>query len=121
MSMFISTRDDNKDLGVTFQHAMLNPNAPQGGLYTFSKLPLFSQEMLQSFQNLSYKQLCEKLFSSLNLNLNPNLLQQALQSYDNFDDPTNPAPLHTLSKNLFMLNLHSGPTRAFKDLSLIHI
>lgn len=118
MSMFISTRDDNKDLGVTFQHAMLNPNAPQGGLYTFSKLPLFSQEMLQSFQNLSYKQLCEKLFSSLNLNLNPNLLQEALQSYDNFDDPTNPAPLHTLSKNLFMLNLHSGPTRAFKDMAL---
>lgn len=118
MSIFISTRDDNKDLSTTFEHAMLNPNAPQGGLYTFSKLPLLSTEMLQSFQNLSYRQLCETLFSYLNLNLNPTLLQEALQSYDSFDNPANPAPLHTLDKNLFMLNLYTGPTRAFKDMAL---
>lgn len=118
MNMFVSTRDDNKELSVTFEHAMLNPNAPQGGLYTFSKLPFISIEELQSFQTLSYKQLCEALFSHLKLNLNPHFLQEALQSYDSFDDPTNPAPLYALNKNLFMLNLHSGPTRAFKDMAL---
>ena len=115
---FVSTRDDNPAFAQSFKEAILNPLASQGGLYTFSNLPNLSAQDIASFVHLSYEELCIKLFEILNLGLPQALLQEALQCYTSFDNPTNPAPLQPLSDNLFMLNLYSGPTRAFKDMAL---
>lgn len=114
----ISTRDDNPTLGVDFQHAMLNPNAPRNGLYTFSSLPRLSPKEIEGFRTMSYEALCLALFNKLGLNIDERALKNALQSYQSFDDPTNPAPLRTLQSRTFMLELFHGPTRAFKDMAL---
>ncbi|WP_304646253.1 threonine synthase, partial [uncultured Helicobacter sp.] len=115
---FISTRDSNPALAKSFKDAILNPSAPQGGLYTFDTLPKLSTQDIISLSNLSYEGLCIKLFKILNLGLDEALLKDVLRCYKSFDNPNNPAPLHKFSDNLFMLNLYSGPTRAFKDMAL---
>lgn len=120
---FISTRDDDPSLGgVGFIEAMLQPSAPQGGLYTFQSLPVLTLEDIQSFQNLSYRALCVEIFNRLGLGLEERLLQEVLQGYDGFDDALNPAPLRPLNNNgkndMFMLELFHGQTRAFKDMAL---
>lgn len=119
---FISTRDDDPSLGVGFIEAMLQPSAPQGGLYTFQSLPILSLEDIQSFQNLNYRALCVEIFNRLGLGLEEQLLHEVLQSYDGFDDVFNLAPIRPLSNNgknnMFMLELFHGQTRAFKDMAL---
>lgn len=115
---FISTRDSNPALAKNFKDAILNPSAPQGGLYTFDTLPKLNTQDIVSLSNLSYEELCIKLFKILDLGLDEVLLKDVLQCYKSFDDPTNPAPIISFDENLFMLNLYSGPTRAFKDMAL---
>lgn len=115
---FISTRNDDLSLGVSFKEALLNPAAPLGGLYTFNSLPSLSHNDIIALKNMSYEELCTNLFEILNLGLEQEVLAQSLQSYKSFDNPLNPAPITTINENLFMLNLFSGPTRAFKDMAL---
>ena len=46
------------------------------------------------------------------------VLKEALNLYDNFDDKDNPIPLSKVKKDLFVIELYHGPTRAFKDMAL---
>lgn len=116
-NLLYSTRDDTA-FGVSFQHALLHPNAQHNGLYTFTKLPHISLEDIENFTNLTYTKLCVDIFNRLKLGIHRSVLEEALLSYKNFDDSYNPAPLKVVNENLFMLNLFSGPTRAFKDMAL---
>lgn len=115
--LLYSTRDDTAP-GVSFQHALLHPSAPHNGLYTFTKLPHISLEEIRNFTNLTYAKLCVDIFNRLKLGIHRSVLEEALVCYKNFDDSYNPAPLQAVNENLFMLNLFSGPTRAFKDMAL---
>ena len=76
---FISTRDSNPALAKNFKDAILNPSAPQGGLYTFDTLPKLSTQDIVSLSNLSYEELCIKLFKILDLGLDEVLLKDVLQ------------------------------------------
>lgn len=116
VSPLVSTRDEQSS--TSFIEAMLNPSAARGGLYTFKSLPTFTLKDIESFTKLSYAKLCEDIFTRLNLNLSAPVLEAALRTYEHFDNPLNPAPFLPFSENLFMLNLFSGPTRAFKDMAL---
>lgn len=117
MTQLISTRDD-KAKTASFEEAMLNPSAILGGLYTFKTLPKLSQNDIKSLCHLSYENLCIELFKKLDLGINEDTLRNALQSYQNFDEANNPAPINTLDSKLFLLELYHGPTRAFKDMAL---
>ncbi len=114
---FIGTRGGNCNL-VTFKDALLNPNAPYGGLYTLENFPRFSQDQIHSFASLDYTSLTKKIFDSLGLNLDDEILKNALSLYKNFDDSTTPAPLEKLNDTLYLQKLYCGPTRAFKDIAL---
>ncbi|MCL9822116.1 threonine synthase [Helicobacter colisuis] len=114
---FTGTRGGNCP-SVTFQDALLNPNAPYGGLYTLKNLPTFSKEQIQSFTNLNYASLAKNIFQSLGLGIKDSILENALKLYGNFDNPEIPAPLEKINETLYIQKLYCGPTRAFKDMAL---
>jgi len=46
------------------------------------------------------------------------ILKEALNRYDAFDDPKNPVPLEEIETDCCVSELYHGPTRAFKDMAL---
>ncbi|MDO7253026.1 threonine synthase [Helicobacter cappadocius] len=117
MNVFTQTRSntDNQIKKIDFQEAILNPSAPLGGLYTLENIPKINFE---EFTDLQYNELTEAIFSELGFSLDRDVLKQALHSYENFDNPKNPAPLVQIKENLYSQELYHGPTRAFKDMAL---
>lgn len=113
MNVFISTRNAAAS-PVDFANAILSPTASENGLYTLRTLPHIDFEQ---FLGLDYGEQCQRLFNMLDLGISDEILQKALQSYQSFDTPANPAPLHRLDR-AFFLELYHGPTRAFKDMAL---
>lgn len=113
-SNIMQTRSDNPT-NKTFIEAMLDPNAEFGGLYTFGNIQAFNH--LQDLYNLDYKDLCKAIFKQLQINLSPDLLDDALKSYDTFRSKE-VAPLLKVQENLYSLELYHGPTYAFKDMAL---
>lgn len=117
MNIFAQTRANtpNQTEKIDFENAILNPGASFGGLYALENIPSVDFEALL---NLDYAQLTQEIFSKLDISVDSNTLEQALKSYENFDDPSNPAPLVKIKENLYSQELYHGPTRAFKDMAL---
>lgn len=118
MLQMTQTRGKGEKSDVCFADALLNPSASFGGLYTFSTLPHLTPQMLQEFENLSYTELCKRVFEILGLGLDEGLLDFALQAYEGFDETSAPVRLAHYDENLSILELYHGPTRAFKDMAL---
>lgn len=118
--MFIETRgnDHKKPSRVTFSQALLSPSASFGGLYVPEKLPTIDTQWLESSKALSYKELSLKILGMFDLDVETKTLKEALNLYDNFDDPKNPVPLVKVEEGLHVSELYHGPTRAFKDMAL---
>lgn len=119
-TVLIETRgnDSQKPLNVEFSHAILNPDASFGGLYAPEALPILGQEARIRLKDLSYAKLAKEIFALLGIELEEEILHEALSLYDHFDDPAHPAPLVPLKRDLSVLELYHGPTRAFKDMAL---
>lgn len=103
---------------VSFSTALVSPIASFGGIYSPEPMPTIDTEFLRRHQHRSYKQLALALLQHLQIDIDENLLQQALDLYDRFDDPEDPVPLKKLRDGLFVSELYHGPTRAFKDMAL---
>ena len=114
---FTGTRG-GQNLGITFKNTVLSPGASFGGLYTLEKLPKFDSDDIKEFSTLSYEELTRIIFNKLGLNVERDLLHEALQLYQKFDDKTSPAPLYSMTPYLYVQKLYCGPTRAFKDMAL---
>ena len=117
--VFVESRgnDGMKPKSVSFSEAILHPSASFGGLYVPKELPRLDREfLLQLPQN--YKEMALRVLRLFDIDIEDSLLQEALDLYDNFDDPNNPVPVKEVDKNLYITELYHGPTRAFKDMAL---
>ena len=117
---FIETRgnDGTHPVEVTFSEAILSPIASRGGLYVPKELPNLGEAFLTKHLNSSYKTLAKDLLTTLAIDIEPSVIDEALSLYDAFDDPFNPVPVVKVRDDLYVSELYHGPTRAFKDMAL---
>lgn len=117
---FIETRgnDGTRPYNVSFSQAILSPIASFGGLYVPLKLPDLGQVFLQKHLNSSYKNMAMDMLLCFGIDIDKDVLYEALDLYDKFDDATNPVPVIKVKENLYVSELYHGPTRAFKDMAL---
>jgi len=117
---FIQTRgvDANKPQTVTFSQAILAPIASFGGLYVPETLPTLGSDFLQKHLHSSYKELAKDMLNRFEIDIDSDVIDEALALYDEFDDGKNPVPVVKVKENLYVSELYHGPTRAFKDMAL---
>ncbi|GIT99440.1 threonine synthase [Sulfurovum sp. TSL1] len=117
---FIETRgnDGQKPSSVPFSEAILSPSASFGGLYVPKELPILDTEFLEGHLSSHYKTLALDFLETFGIDIETEVLVEALNRYDAFDDPSNPVPLSQIEEDCFVSELYHGPTRAFKDMAL---
>ncbi len=118
--MFIETRgnDGIKPAKVEFSDAILSPSASFGGLYIPEDIPKLDDNFLTKHLTTSYKNLAFDVLKLFNIDIDDDTINEALNLYDNFDNPTNPSPVVKIKNDLFVNEQYHGPTRAFKDMAL---
>lgn len=117
---FIETRgnDGVHSSEVTFSEAILSPIASFGGLYVPKELPMLGEAFLTRHLDSSYKTLAKELLTTLRIDIDESVMDEALALYDGFDDPSNPVPVVKVLEDVYVSELYHGPTRAFKDMAL---
>ena len=119
---FIGTRGTDEKR--SFSEVILNPAAPNGGLYVPAKFPKIDEKFL--LKNLSvdektyksYKSIAAATLALFKTDIDKELLNKALYTYPrNFDDEEI-VPVVKLKSDLSVAELWHGPTRAFKDMAL---
>lgn len=117
---FVETRgnDGIRESKINFSDAILNPSASFGGLYVPESLPTLDIAFLRKHIDSSYKELAADFLNSFEIDIEPSIIEQALNRYDDFDDPTNPIPVVKIEDDCFVSELYHGQTRAFKDMAL---
>jgi len=117
---FIETRgnDGQRASHVDFSDAILNPSASFGGLYVPEALPDMGIGFLADHINSDYKTLAFDLLKEFGIDIEDDLLWEALDRYDDFDDASDPVPVESIEEDCFVTELYHGPTRAFKDMAL---
>ena len=117
---FIETRgnDGQRPVKVSFSEAILNPISSFGGIYSPESLPDLSDGFLQAHLNKDYKTLARDVLSAFQIDIEQEVIDKALNLYDDFDDSSNPVPVVKVNDDLYVSELYHGPTRAFKDMAL---
>jgi threonine synthase len=117
---FIETRgnDGHHPEKVSFSEAILTPISSFGGLYSPEFLPKLDPSFFDSQLKSDYKTLAREILASFHIDIDATIIEQALDLYDRFDDPSNPVPVVKVYDDLYVSELYHGPTRAFKDMAL---
>jgi len=117
---FIETRgnDGQRPTHVTFSEAILSPISSFGGIYSPMSLPDLGKDFLRDHLNANYKTLANNLLAAFEIDIDQDVIKQALNLYDEFDDSNNPVPVNKVYDDLYVSELYHGPTRAFKDMAL---
>jgi threonine synthase len=117
---FIETRgnDGRHPEKVSFSEAILTPISSYGGLYSPESLPELGEQFLAAHLEADYKSLARDILAAFAIDIDAAIIDQALDLYDNFDDPSNPVPVVKVLDDLYVSELYHGPTRAFKDMAL---
>ncbi|MBT8129894.1 MAG: threonine synthase, partial [Gammaproteobacteria bacterium] len=117
---FIETRgnDGQHPEKVSFSEAILTPISSHGGLYSPESLPRLNTAFFSDHLDQNYKSLARSMLAIFRIDINGAIIDQALDLYDNFDDPSNPVPVVRVLDDLYVSELYHGPTRAFKDMAL---
>ena len=112
----ISTRGGQ---AVTASQAILRGIAPDGGLYVPQTFPAFSLEQIGQMKEMTYQQRAvEVMCAFLDDYTRAEIEEAVAAAYGaQFDDPAI-APLKRVSRTFSVLELHHGPTLAFKDMAL---
>ena len=118
--LFTETRGNDgihpQSLG--FSQAILSPVASFGGIYSPLEMPSLGTDFLASQINSSYKSLALAILKKCAIDVDTDILEQAINLYDRFDNPRNPVPVVRVSEKIYISELYHGPTRAFKDMAL---
>ena len=114
---FISTR--GKDGPISFETALLNGLARDGGLYLPVSWPRFNLDEIRQMRDLSYSDLAGLIMSRFTDGEidEVEMTSLARQSYADFTHP-DVAPLRPVAENIHILELFHGPTIAFKDYAM---
>lgn len=117
---FIETRgnDGQHPESVSFSEAILTPISSFGGLYSPESLPDLGIPFLSAHLESDYKTLARDILAAFEIDIDAAIIDQALDLYDYFDEPTNPVPVVRVFDDLYVSELYHGPTRAFKDMAL---
>ncbi len=117
---FIETRgnDGQNPLKVSFSEAILNPMSSFGGIYSPESLPELGESFLADHLEADYKSLARDILAAFEIDIEQEVIEQALALYDEFDDASNPVPVVKVKDDLYVSELYHGPTRAFKDMAL---
>lgn len=113
--MLIETRgnDGLRDAHIGLYEAILKPIASFNGLWSLDKIPYIN---IDDIKDLSYNDLTRYVFKILGAD--SSLLDEALMSYETFDNLNAPLEFSKLDDDLFLQKLYTGPTRAFKDMAM---
>ncbi len=107
--MLRSTRGESEP--VSFQAAVQNGIAPDGGLYLPEVIPSISPKLLEALPRMTFQELSLELaILWLEGEIKRSDLQRIVDNAFPFD-----APLVPIEKNIYALELFHGPTFAFKD------
>ncbi|VAW62021.1 Threonine synthase [hydrothermal vent metagenome] len=117
---FIETRgnDGQRPTHITFSSAILNPISSFGGIYSPESLPDLGVDFLKKHLDADYKTLARDLLAAFEIDIEADVIEKALDLYDEFDDAKNPVPVNKVYDDLYVSELYHGPTRAFKDMAL---
>lgn len=117
---FIETRgnDGSHPKSVSFSEAILAPISSFGGIYSPESLPELGEGFLDTHLASDYKTLARAVLTAFEIDIEADIIDQALSLYDAFDDPENPVPVVKVKDDLYVSELWHGPTRAFKDMAL---
>jgi threonine synthase len=106
----------------SFSEVILDPAAPDGGLYVPSKLPKTDERFLNKFYDVedekTYRHLARGILKLFKTDIDKDLIDKALYAYLREFDDIDVVPVVKLEKDLFTGELWHGPTRAFKDMAL---
>ena len=118
---YISTR--GQDGPLSYQEALLNGLARDGGLYLPTSWPRFSPDDIRAMRGLSYPELAARIMAPFTTGelSQDELLVMAKEAYQTFTHG-DVVPLVSLGDklggNLHLLELFHGPTIAFKDVAM---
>ena len=118
MSKFISTRGHTiKDGAKSFEDVLLTGLAPDGGLYVPEKFPHFSEKELRELAGKPYIEVASAVMWPF---VEGSIAREdfdamVAETYDrNVFDHQSITPLVQLDSKLWLMELHRGPTIAFK-------
>ncbi|MHA1128653.1 MAG: threonine synthase, partial [Alphaproteobacteria bacterium] len=114
---YISTRGQAPAL--TFEEAMLTGLARDGGLYVPESWPQMSSDEIAALAGLSYEEVAFRVIKPfIGDTFSDDEFREILRkAYASFKHDAR-CPLVQLGPNDFMLELHHGPTLAFKDVAM---
>ncbi len=116
---FIGTRGTEEKK--SFSEVILNPAAPNGGLFVPEKFPKIDEKYIlrfvDEFGEKTYRHIARTVLKKFKVDLDDDLIEKALYLYLKNFDSDDVVPLVRL-KNFSVAELWHGPTRAFKDMAL---
>ena len=115
---YISTRQSG-GRSVSFEHALVQGLARDGGLYLPERWPVFDRGTLEGLRGATYAEVAAAVMGRFTGRAfsHERLGAIAAESYAGFDHAAT-APLVQLGPDLWLLELFHGPTLAFKDFAL---
>ena len=101
----------NKNLTSTFEEALMQGLAPDGGLYMPRNIPKVENSFIENLSDYTFQDIAFKIADNfVEGEIPENKLNEIIEDAINF-----PAPLVRLHDNISILELFHGPTLAFKD------
>ncbi|MDH7604188.1 MAG: threonine synthase [Melioribacter sp.] len=102
---------NNKNLIVNFETAVMHGLAEDGGLFMPAEFPKMEKDFIDSLEKFSFQEIAFRIAKKFIANeISDSNLQEIISNSITF-----PAPLVSIGKNLYVLELFHGPTLAFKD------
>ncbi|MEJ5351585.1 MAG: threonine synthase [Melioribacteraceae bacterium] len=102
---------NNKNFIVNFETAVMQGLAEDGGLFMPTEFPRMENDFIESLEKYSFQEIAYRIAKKfIEDEISDSNLQDIISNSITF-----PAPLVSIEKNLYVLELFHGPTLAFKD------